>query len=241
MMKTAALETFISDWKSLEREHAPIDSLESFINEWKDLENAAALPEFIKTFSALKSEMLKSGNFVDLFGIYDIIKRDEKAHTAYLAWLLDAQADHGQGDIFLREFLKRVQSDFLENLKENDTYVVKTEDQVNENIRFDISLKRKDFIIVIEAKIDAHETNNQLTRYAEYLQREKIKGKKTLLLYLTINGETGSTDEAVPVTWRKVAEALSQGVKLIGERNPEFEKSLAFQVITQFRDRIENL
>ncbi len=237
----AGLETFISKWKELESKLAPLADLGNFIGEWKALENAEALPDFLKNFTSVRESELKSGNCVDLFAI-DEIGRQEKRYSAYLAWLLDARADHGQGDIFLREFLKQAQPDFLENVREGDKYSVRTEDQVSENSRFDISLEGTEFLLGIEVKIGAEESADQLKKYAESLRKKAVRtGKKFLLVYLTVDGRQGSSEEAVPFSWRGVANVLSRGVKQLEEKNSNFSQSLAFQVITQFRDRIRNL
>lgn len=94
------------------------------------------------------------------FNILSLFKIGETQHSFLLAHFLNPNADHGQGHLFLNEFLDLLK---IERLSDNENWIVTTEKG-----RIDILLKRAypHSVIVIENKSNyAEDQNHQLYRY----------------------------------------------------------------------------
>jgi len=132
------------------------------------------------------------------FNLVGIFYPDETRISRILALLLDPNGEHGQGDLFLEEFVKTLKGLLknptpLEGLTDFSTAKVSTEVSTDYG-RLDILVKFPNgFAIAIENKPWAGEQFQQLERYAEYL--EKNYGGRYLLLFLS-----GSKREAVSLS-----------------------------------------
>ena len=118
----------------------------------------------------------------NVFRALRLERRETKLHSRFLAALLDPNGIHGQGDIFLTEFLDvakatglRSPSEWPEASYGRRMWEITTEEAVNEYDRMDIVLRceQAKFIAVIENKIDAAEGDEQLLRYEEWLQEQQ--------------------------------------------------------------------
>jgi len=105
-----------------------------------------------------KARQAKGFNLFDVFGFGS----DEEKHSSILAWLLDENAGHGQGNSFLKAFCRQAGIKLSgDALKE---YSVRVEYTGRES-RIDILIYRKsEFMIYIENKIFAGEQPNQVDR-----------------------------------------------------------------------------
>ncbi len=126
-----------------------------------------------------------SGADFNIFRIINVTS-DEVKHSAYLAELLNPKGSHGQGDIFLRLFLKKFG---IENFH-SETAIAIVEKHVGpvtetEGGRIDILIgDHRGNQIIIENKIYAPDRDNQLIRYSNY--------NKKHLFYLTLYGGDAS-------------------------------------------------
>ena len=121
-----------------------------------------------KSISLSKEDPLISS--ISLFGVLDY-GRLEKAHTKFLAWLLDPTGNHGFDRIILDCFLSCLEI----SPKDFDCLKVKAESITDEYKFIDILINGKingaGVVIAIEAKIDACESENQLDNYDQYLSQ----------------------------------------------------------------------
>lgn len=127
-----------------------------------------------------------------LFNPLSFFSIGETMHSFLIAKLLNPNSEHGQGNLFLKSFLKKLDIEVYEN----DNWIVTAE-----RGRIDILIKRQNphAVIVIENKSNfAIDQENQLYRYWHqeiYLPNEKQFGGKTVekttnnkhyrLIYLT--------------------------------------------------------
>lgn len=122
----------------------------------------------------------------------------EIRHSAFLAWLLDPEENHGFGSAFAVEFLTAVLGDknwgerFSEdnfNFK-SDTYIA-TEKPVppaakgEKKGRIDIFIKGKDFTCAIENKTYSAEHDKQCQRYKNFIE-EKYEDYDNDFIFLAI-------------------------------------------------------
>lgn len=152
--------------------------------------NRALLDKCLQIQTA-RDETRKNGDFFNIFKILGLSTNEVRTHSAFISELLDPMGIHGQGEIFLHEFLKIVE---LEKLKFNKATVTKEKyisiinDDYTQGGNIDILIEFftenvKSYIIKIENKIYAADQRNQLLRYYNY--DEKIPQS---LFYLTIFG-----------------------------------------------------
>jgi hypothetical protein len=133
--------------------------------------------------------------------------RVETAHTAALAWLLDANKPHGFGNALFRAFVSAVRrggsgGGDWEALNPTDrlTYSVEPEYYLDPSCRIDLHIKGhlpggRPWVMLVEAKVDADERVGQLADYDQALNREWKGRPKPLVLraFLSACGRQAST------------------------------------------------
>lgn len=137
------------------------------------------------------------------------IARSELKHCSFLRWLLDPRGSHYQGDLFLKRFSesfpREIPKDELSSCK------VKSEDFYHGVGRVDISITGRSFIIVIEAKIDADEQEDQVSRYGQLRQDSP---KNVVIVFLTKDGREPDTGDAdLCIAWKDIGEICKEFIK----------------------------
>lgn len=137
----------------------------------------------------IRAKKEADGEFFNIFSILNVEKEEVRTHSTMLSELLNPKGSHGQGDAFLKLFLKDIVH--KEDLNTHDAEVLSefsigsiNEDETTGG-RIDIVIQFPDYLILIENKIDAGDQHNQLLRYRNYAKETK---KKFKLLYLTKDG-----------------------------------------------------
>jgi hypothetical protein len=121
--------------------------------------------------------------------------RLETAHTRTLAWLLDPTREHGFRTTLIAALLRRLfgesYSNALRVLRTASEYPI---DGGGAGGRLDVVMEgtwengaRNGWVLVIEAKVDASEGEDQLQRYEAWL-RSNAKGREPLRVFLTADG-----------------------------------------------------
>jgi hypothetical protein len=102
------------------------------------------------------------------FSLFNFFNVGENKVSQILAYFLDEKQNHGQGDLFLKEFVNQFYG------KEIDTTnsINICEKVITQNRRIDIYLEIGELIIAIENKIWADDQHNQLKDYATYLEQK---------------------------------------------------------------------
>lgn len=142
-----------------------------------------------------RKEKEKKGDFFNIFSILRAETDEVKTHSAFLAELLNPNGSHGQGDLFLKNFLKMIVSDEDLITENAEVYIEYSIGSISEDYksggRLDILIRlpKSNYIILIENKIDAGDQPYQLLRYNKYAKETKCKYK---LLYLTKDGHNPS-------------------------------------------------
>lgn len=174
------------------------------------------------------------GNFIekcagldsfDLLSIIEETKIGENTWSRVLAYLLDSRKNHGLGQQFIREMIRKSTCpDWFETLPTNDAcYVVSTTEwrlkSGTDTRRADILLLIYDFegrvrgVIGIENKIGAREQPHQVRDYQNaIIKRFGQESIKKLMLYLSPEGkasETADTNERcqcpyIPISYRMI-------------------------------------
>jgi hypothetical protein len=133
------------------------------------------------------------------------LSRRELCHSDILAWLLDANGSHAQGNLGFRLFLE--QFDLPGRYADMD-YTVHRELFVEES-QIDIVIQAKGgFIIGIENKIDAEEGDNQTEReWCDLLRRQRQLGIKAAphAFFLTPDETMPRSENFRMISWQLIA------------------------------------
>ncbi len=101
------------------------------------------------------------------FSLFQFFSIGENKISQVLAFFLDINQNHGQGDIFLKEFIKTFYEKDIE-IKQIENVCEKV---ITKNRRIDVYIELKDLTIAIENKIWADDQNNQLRDYSNFLEK----------------------------------------------------------------------
>lgn len=156
------------------------------------------------------------------FNIFEAMNadKDELKHSAFLAFLLNPNQKHGIGEEFLRRFLfesaKIAQASGRtgENILRPSNVLasklsgttVRTEEG---GIDVLITNDANKFIVVIENKINAGETNDQLIRYHAHVEK-LYGGWDKLYLFLSPNKRAPSFDAYHPIAYELIQRIAQQ-------------------------------
>lgn len=200
-----------------------------FFTEWESINPVALSPDdiIIPDLSGLGKwisdfpSIRKLKTDTSFFNPWDIvgIKRKEVASCSVLAWLLDPDGNHGMGSIVLNILLKQLNQKQYRFPYEYGHYChVSTEKSMGEGNknRVDILIDAESYYLIIEAKIDAGEQEDQLSRYCKEA-RLRAGNKPWGVVFLTPVGHKGSTtgeweDDIYPVTWSALATAIDSSL-----------------------------
>ena len=190
----------------------PIESISDFLTRYKRFTKERSemrYDEFILRFNHMKTaiESIQSisrelnrrvAKSFNVFELLKVEKKEDNTHTALIANLLDPEGSHAQGHMFLDLFLKHCQrkyNDFIEipAVIEDFDWLVETRKYTNYG-RPDLVVSSFDFkfLLVIENKIGAEESKDQLSRYCEWMNSRRHLSRRTLL-FLNKTGYSSKT------------------------------------------------
>lgn len=129
------------------------------------------------------------------FNSFDFWWIDENKVSEIIAFFLNPDERHEQGDIYLRHFLNKFDLSFF-RFNKNDKILVQCEFTTYNGRRIDIIVYKNDFeqVLAIENKIyvETADQRNQIKDYLDYLTK---KSKKNFcLIYLSPQNKTVSLD-----------------------------------------------
>lgn len=155
--------------------------------------------------------------------IFNILKieRNENRHSAFLAWLLDKNVNHGLGDeplkkllrfLYIRNEVNSYDSCLLSGNYLIDKLEVSTEEQAYDSKKYgriDIFLKlqyryhtrdeqEKRLCVIIENKMYTEEHDNQTERYRDWALRQKYEKEQIIGVFLAPNRVGKCTGDNTP-------------------------------------------
>jgi len=140
------------------------------------------------------------------------VTRKEVIQSRFLAYLLDPNEHHCQGAIFLNAFLTIIGLPKVNTVQIKHVRVV-AEHSAGEALgRMDIVLFcQPNWLVVIENKVDAGEGDQQLARYAQWLNKQQGYNLEKKLIFLTPTGHesvTGKAGNYLQLSYLDLAEAF---------------------------------
>lgn len=134
----------------------------------------------------------------DRFNLFTtLLKIDDETrlHSRFIHFLLNPDAHHDCGDLFLKAFTETLEEYSNEpklGVVNSEFQYGRTEQPTHKGRRIDIYLVFRDGKIAIENKIWAHEQEDQIKDYSEYISSNR---NENLLFYLTLFGDKATTSD----------------------------------------------
>lgn len=199
-----------------------------------DPQSRRRLDEFLVGNTDLEQLEARLSEF-NLFRVLRV-ERAEIRHSNVLAWLLDPAETHGLGPVFLRRFL----SSILMEVKIEGVGLTAAQIELMPFGEVEVYRERHDidilvrctggrgpsavrWCLLIENKIHAKESKEQLARYREAVAKE-FPGDQIIPIFLTLDGDDPSEDGIgagfVPVSHRHVLDVASAVTALHQARIP---------------------
>ncbi|NPA37952.1 MAG: PD-(D/E)XK nuclease family protein [Chlorobi bacterium] len=159
------------------------------------------LLENVSAITKKHEEIAKiTGQNFNVFNVLGLSINEVRTHSAFIAELLNPNGSHGQGNIFLKLFVKMLTEningkDFAFDVDndvrvETERYTGRINEEFTEGGYIDIIVENpKSTAIIIENKIYAEDQRNQLLRYYNYGKRNY---NDYTLIYLTLYGNDAS-------------------------------------------------
>lgn len=167
--------------------------------------------------------------------VFDILKISEMEirHSNMLAWLLDANQNHGLGDFFISNFYTEITGEH-ENANFFKDFSIYREAS---NIDLLLVNEKDKVVICVENKINAGESSTQLTKYRNYVEKKYPKEEyRQYFRFLTIDGHESSQ----PEIWQSLSYEFVMDTLHLALKNYEFSLSnRAKTIIEQYLAIIE--
>lgn len=183
--------------------------------------NEEALKNFLLDIDCLNELLPWTGRF----NLFDVLRisRTEIRHSNMLAWLLNANENHGMGDAYVKALTQRLVANEstgrydVFHLALMDFYSFTVQREWN-NIDILLVSNEEKTLIAFENKVGSHEHGDQLNRYRKILEKA-YPDYCRIYLYLTPDGELPSDEEHWDVmTYFDIVDMLekvSSGIDLI--------------------------
>ncbi|WP_407434543.1 PD-(D/E)XK nuclease family protein [Treponema sp.] len=135
-------------------------------------------------------QLRKAGEFFNLLSVIGLKTEEIRLHSAFIAEMINPYGAHGQKDIFLKLFIRELglKDSLISHKAKIFTEYFIGGKTAKKGGRIDILIrdKTKKVLIAIENKIYAHDGENQLYRYNNYISSKKEY--TSFLFYLTLDG-----------------------------------------------------
>ncbi len=153
---------------------AKLERMVAFLGDFRALREKrrgvrlVAMKTFLHEFEEIHRRVWRTRVDFNVFSLLGV-RTDEASHSRVLAWLLDAESGHGQGDLFTQAFVDLCGLDIP--AAELERYAVRTE-FVGQEAIIDVMVSRRGaFLVYVENKVYAPEGPQQVDREYRDMQR----------------------------------------------------------------------
>ena len=204
--------------------------------------------EKIKLFKEEQKKQKQRG--LNDYNMVNVVRKENAEvgmHSNVIYSLIDPNGLHYQDDLFLQIFIK----DVLEINDFGDILSVQAEESTNEKGRVDFTIKSSKYYIGIEMKIDAGDSDNQISHYFKDLEEKarKDSGQKVKIYYLTKNGKDASFHSHREIEYKKISfenhilqwiENCQKEVRNITNLNEAFEnyKDIVKKITNKYKGKV---
>jgi hypothetical protein len=164
------------------------------------------MDDFVHAFREQNRKQASQAAQIDMLSLFDI-STPETWHSAFLAWLLDAEGSHNQSDLFLRTFLDVRRP--CPSLAIPEEYHVQTEFWGGEASIDILVYQPQEFLLYVENKTVSPDTRGQLRRELRDMRRLgrafDIPSARQAAIYLTPAGHMSHPDRDAMSEWHTVS------------------------------------
>lgn len=180
----------------------------------------------------------------ELFNIFQVcgVNHYEVTHSAIIAEMLSPKGSHGQGIVFLKEFIETIadNNNIVVDFNVSDV-VVETEKVVGTG-RIDIFVSNSsNQVIIIENKIYAQDQQEQLKRYEDYIISQGYNENQYYILYLSLDGHESEDGNKQNVKYIPISYSVEILDWLKKCKLKAIDKLLIRETITQYINHIKKL
>ena len=211
-------------------------------------ENYINFFEELKRFNEKQKKQKQRG--LNDYNMVNVVRKENAEvgmHSNVIYSLIDPNGLHYQDDLFLQIFIK----DVLEINDFGDILSVQAEESTNEKGRVDFTIKSSKYYIGIEMKIDAGDSDNQISHYFKDLEEKAKKDseQKVKIYYLTKNGKDASFHSHREIEYKKISfenhilqwiENCQKEVRNITNLNEAFEnyKDIVKKITNKYKGKV---
>lgn len=168
---------------------------------------------------------------------------EENTHSRFLGDLLNPRGAHGQGNLFLREFLDHCHHKLDRVPLPSSTYSAERFVETERGIpggRIDIVLSCPQLgqLIAIENKIFAPEQPQQMARYYRWIESLRYKPDQQILIFLTPDGRLPVSADGCKCLSLSYCDDISA---ILNKARTAIEAENLYTIIRQYLDVITNL
>lgn len=148
-----------------------------------------------------REKLREKGENFNIFSILKYERKEVKTHSAFLYELLNINGSHNRGNLFLKLFLESIGF-----RGETAKFNCKREVVIPNKKRIDFVIEDTKNIIIIEMKVDADDSEDQLKDYYEYGEKyAKEKDKTPHYYFLTPDGREPAKSEKVKDKFKRIS------------------------------------
>lgn len=184
---------------------------QDYIEESGDL-NIDAAYKSLEELVLDNADLEKLESLLSQFNIFEAVGavRQEVRHSDFLAFLLNPQATHGLGDVFLKKLLQKslsVSHSYTKSISPIDFDIWSLDAAVVQrewhHIDILITDETNKLVVIVENKVDSSEHSDQLNRYWRDGQQQ-YPGWSIIGLYLSPEGQTASHTDYVSIDYEVI-------------------------------------
>jgi hypothetical protein len=186
----------------------------------------SALPTDLEVLERLivdNDDLLALEEAIGRFNIFDAlgVARAEIRHSNFLAWLLDPDESHGQGELFLKAVLmdlvryaRRAGFDPPISAVDLDGFDLQGVEVRREwrNIDLLVACRAPRFVIAVENKMHSSEKQEKLQRYEDAVARA-FPGHPGLYVFLNPDGDDAPDEDWMPYSYGALHDTLDRACR----------------------------
>ena len=164
-------------------------------------------PVTVSDMNSFHDSISELDEWTNPHNIFDILRIGgaEIRHSNFLAWLLDPKGSHGTGSYFIERFLGEVQKrrdvGYSSGSELSDAVVYRELYSMDIVVRLDAAK----LVIVIENKVHALESGNQLAVYQRMVEGTFVSsGFHPIYVFLTVSGDLPSKNEWIDLPYASI-------------------------------------
>ena len=147
--------------------------------------------------------------------VFDILKVSETEirHSNVLAWLLDANGNHGIGDFLIHRLFTEITGRPGNRINFGNFRIYRERGDIDLLLTYENPRGKDKVVICIENKVNAKESKGQLRKYQTEVETE-FHDHEQYFCFLTVAGDEPSSSDWMPLSYEFILDALQDALKI---------------------------